>query len=428
MPPAAPRDRPVARPDRWGNHVFASVDLPTSVAADEATPLRLWTDIPPEAAAKLRPLAGPLAREALVEIERTVPEGEFRDTLVSTLHTAIAQALGRTRERRAQNVDWRKVFRKAGKAEFLAGRTTDPLQTSIRAGARAVWRLISASGRSSGVPAETLLTIADTLFAWVDQLSAAAVAGYHEAEAAARARAAGSQEQARRRLTQALLASEPVRDECLRSLADAAGWAIPDRIVTIVVECRSDHDRLRDVSEHREALLDLEGPPCVVLPDPGEDRQVVTDLLAGRRAAVGPAVRPADGNRSFALARRMLALTQSGVVPASRITWCRDHLATLLLLADPLLTDQLREQTESAFAGLTPKQRGRMATTLLAWLQTRGTHNEMAERLDVHPQTVRYRINQLQQLFGDKLTDPDARLTMELALRAHMLLTPPTPG
>jgi DNA-binding PucR family transcriptional regulator len=103
-------------------------------------------------------------------------------------------------------------------------------------------------------------------------------------------------------------------------------------------------------------------------------------------------------------------------------------MLAMLLLADPLLTDQLREQTETAFADLTPKQRDRMATTLLVWLQTRGTHREIAARLDVHPQTVRYRIHQLQQLFGDKLTDPDTRLTMELALRAHLLLTPPTPG
>jgi hypothetical protein len=402
------------------------VHLP-AVAADEDAPLRLWTDIPPDLVAKLRPLAGPVTREALLEIERTVPEGEFRDTLVNTLHTALDHALGRAPDRRARNVDWKRVFWKAGRTEFLAGRTSDPLQTSIRAGARAVWRQIGASGRSSGVPAETLLTIADTLFTWVDQLSAAAVDGYHEAVAEAREKAAGADEQTRRRLTQALLASEPVADEWLRALADAAGWSIPDRIVTIVVECRSDHDRLRDVSEHREALVDLDGPACVVLPDPVDDRQIVTDLIAGRRAAVGPATRLTEGHRSFALARRMLALAQAGSVPATRITWCRDHLATLLLLTDTVITDQLREQTESAFADLTPKQRDRMATTLLAWLQTRGTHTEIAERLDVHPQTVRYRIHQLHQLFGDKLTDPDARLTMELALRAHLLLTPPTP-
>jgi hypothetical protein len=408
--------------------VFASVHSPTSVAGDDGVPLRLRTDLPREVIETLRPLSGSLVREARAEIERTTPEGEFRDALVSTLHAAVEEVLTRPAERRARYVDWKKVFRTAGRAEFLAGRRADPLQTSIRASARAAWRLISAGGRSAGVPAEALLTIADSIFTWVDQLSAVAVEGYQEAEAEARAKAADAHELARHRLTRAILAPEPVADEWLRALADTAGWSVPQRIVTIVVERRGDHDRLSDVSEHREVLVDLEGPACVVLPDPADNQQFVIDLIAGRRAAVGPPVQPTAGNRSLVLARRMLALVQSEAVPATGVTWCRDHLATLLLLADPLLTEQLREQTEAAFAGLTPKQRNRMATTLLAWLQTRGTHNEIAARLDVHPQTVRYRINQLQQLFGDKLTDPDSRLTLELALRAHMLLTPPTPG
>jgi hypothetical protein len=296
----------------------------------------------------------------------------------------------------------------------------------LRAGARAAWHQISTAGRSVGLSAETLLAVVESIFASVDQATSAAVEGYREAEAEARARTADAREQARRRLTRAILAPEPVADEWLRALSDAAGWPVPNRVVTIAVETRGDHDRLRDVGKHRAALVDLDGPPCVVLPDPGEDQQLVTDVIAGRPAAVGPAVPPTDGYRSFVLARRLLALVQSGAVPAGQIAWCRDHLATLLLLADPLLTAQLREQTEAAFTGLTPKQRDRMATTLLAWLQTRGTHNDIAARLDVHPQTVRYRINQLQQLFGDRLTDPDARLTMELALRAHMLLNPPT--
>ena len=33
----------------------------------------------------------------------------------------------------------------------------------------------------------------------------------------------------------------------------------------------------------------------------------------------------------------------------------------------------------------------------------------MAKRLDVHPQTVRYRIRQLEQVFGGQLGDPEAR-------------------
>jgi DNA-binding PucR family transcriptional regulator len=36
----------------------------------------------------------------------------------------------------------------------------------------------------------------------------------------------------------------------------------------------------------------------------------------------------------------------------------------------------------------------------------------------VHEQTVRYRMNQLRELFGDALQDPDARFEIELSLRA----------
>ena len=43
---------------------------------------------------------------------------------------------------------------------------------------------------------------------------------------------------------------------------------------------------------------------------------------------------------------------------------------------------------------------------------------EVAHRLRVHPQTVRYRLHQLEDLFGDALTDPQARFELEIALRA----------
>ncbi len=403
--------------------MFVSGPSTTPVATGDES-LGLSSDIPPGLAEKLRPLAGTLVRAALPEIERTIPEGEFRDAMMSKLHSAIDEILGRPRDRDTRNVNWESVFRRAGRAEFMAGRTSDSMQISLRAGTRAAWQQLSTEGRSTGLSAETLLTVAESSFAAVDEAAAAAVEGYREAETEARARAADVREQARRRLTRAILAPEPVADEWLRAASDAAGWTVPDRIVTVAVECRSDLDRLGDVGEHRDALVSLQSPTCVVLPDPGDDRQIVTDLVADRRAAVGPPVPPSDGHRSLELAGRLLALAHSGAEPPGNVTWCRDHLATLLLLADPLLTDQLREQIDAAFAGLTPKQRDRMACTLLVLLQTRGTHNEIAARLDVHPQTVRYRIHQLRRLFGDKLTDPDARLTMELALRAHMLLAP----
>ena len=62
--------------------------------------------------------------------------------------------------------------------------------------------------------------------------------------------------------------------------------------------------------------------------------------------------------------------------------------------------------------------------TLLAWLQSGGNAREVARRLHIHPQTARYRLRQLQLLFGDALHEPDARFELEIALRAERLLGP----
>jgi len=41
----------------------------------------------------------------------------------------------------------------------------------------------------------------------------------------------------------------------------------------------------------------------------------------------------------------------------------------------------------------------------------------VAERLGVHPQTARYRLGRLRELFGAELDDPEARFWLALALR-----------
>jgi DNA-binding PucR family transcriptional regulator len=63
-------------------------------------------------------------------------------------------------------------------------------------------------------------------------------------------------------------------------------------------------------------------------------------------------------------------------------------------------------------------QRPRLAETLLAWLLSGSNVPDVATRLHVHPQTVRYRLRQLEKLFGDALHDPDTRLNLIVALRS----------
>jgi len=72
---------------------------------------------------------------------------------------------------------------------------------------------------------------------------------------------------------------------------------------------------------------------------------------------------------------------------------------------------------------LRPPQQDTLAQTLLAWLQNAGNARQTARHLHVHPQTVRYRLRQLHDLFGEVLLEPDGRFDLEIALRARRLLS-----
>ncbi|MEJ2855888.1 MULTISPECIES: PucR family transcriptional regulator [unclassified Saccharothrix] len=375
-----------------------------------------------ELAEKMRPLAGVLVRDAVREIRRAVPayaqplEGKFREVLVGAVEMAIVKCFENICDPDAPQADWQAVLRYSGRMEFLEGRTMDSLQTAVRVGARVVWRHLSQHGKEMGVSNDTLFVVADAIFAWVDELCRAAVEGYTEAQSNAN----GALERRRRQLLKLVLAEQPASARSIADLAGTTDWTLPERVAVVALEYREDQHQLPSVQLGRDVLVDLESStPCLVVANP-KGRPHLD--LRGRRAAVGPTVPLAEARQSLACARRALGFVRRGLLPAAPVTWCDDHLATLALLSDEFLVGQLTSRALVAFEALTVKQRERLETTLLAWLETRGGIGEIANRLDVHPQTVRYRMHQLEELLGDRLADPDERLTLEIALRARRLL------
>jgi DNA-binding PucR family transcriptional regulator len=95
-----------------------------------------------------------------------------------------------------------------------------------------------------------------------------------------------------------------------------------------------------------------------------------------------------------------------------------EHLSDLLIGADPLLAGELAAHQLAPLDALAEGPRERLLATLGAWLDRPGQVQAVAAALDVHPQTVRYRVRQLRELFGDALEDPDRRFELSLALRA----------
>jgi DNA-binding PucR family transcriptional regulator len=96
-----------------------------------------------------------------------------------------------------------------------------------------------------------------------------------------------------------------------------------------------------------------------------------------------------------------------------------DHLADILLAADPRVAADLAASRLAPLDDLAAGPRARLTETLSAWLDRPGQVQAVAAALGVHPQTVRYRVRQLRDLFGERLEDPEARFELALALRVR---------
>src|SRR5262249_6991759 len=130
-------------------------------------------------------------------------------------------------------------------------------------------------------------------------------------------------------------------------------------------------------------------------------------LLRGRHAALGPEVEPHAAAHS--LARAELALQVTATDEPRGLCIAEQHLERLLLSGDPSLSDELASSVLAPLRELSASTQAKLTHTLRTWLDQQGRIEATAAALGVHPQTVRYRIGQLRELFGSMLDTPDGR-------------------
>jgi hypothetical protein len=299
-----------------------------------------------------------------------------------------------------------------GRGEARSGRTMDALLAAYRVGARVSWREFSETAVESGLPAKTLAQFAELVFAYIDQLSAASVAGHtDELETTGRVR-----QRYLVRLGEELLAAAP--RETLLASADRADWTPPETLTVVVLPSERVRGALAVLDPRTLAVsggLPGEGDDStavLLVPDAaGPSRQHLLRTLHGRPAVVGP-VRPwTEAASSYARAARAHAL-----LDLTALVDTEQHLPALVLAADPDALADLRARALAPLADLRPGAAERLAKTLRSWLLHHGRREEIAAELVVHPQTVRYRMTQLRELYGDRLTTPQDVLELTLAL------------
>ena len=150
-----------------------------------------------------------------------------------------------------------------------------------------------------------------------------------------------------------------------------------------------------------------------------------TEQLGG---ALGPAVPRTELPGAWSLAASALRAAEAGAIDVDGLIAAEEHLPELLLFESGALARLLAERALAPLDELTPAARTRMEETALAFVQRGGNAAAMARALHLHPQTIRYRLGRLRELFGDSLDDPDARFELELALRSRSARSPAGAG
>jgi hypothetical protein len=376
--------------------------------------------VPDRLASVIRQELPALADEIVAEIRDTIPEyaRPIDGPYGRTLRSGVERALGGF-------VDWMlgagasadDIHHKLGRFEAYEGRQLDALEAAYRIGAQTGWRRVMALHREYGLSPSSVSMLADALFAYLEKLSSLSLTGYLEAKAELN----DELEAGRRRLLRLIVTVPAPSREMVAEHAEQAGWAVPDRVTLVAL--RSGAPLVRTLLDD-DLLLDLDGAePYVLVPGPltGERRATLGQAVAEAKASVGMTVPLARAADSLRWARQALGLIHANIIDDGPLTRCEDHLVTLWLLADIPLVGQIARRRLAGLDDLNPRQRERLTDTLRAWLRTRGTAARVGDELGVHPQTVRYRMRQIEQILGGELSDPDARFAIEVVLRALWL-------
>ncbi len=336
-----------------------------------------WHQLPPELPQVFRPRLPDLA-DAIIDAVRTVPayarplEGPFGAGIRAGVEEALRHFLAEIEASRP--VARADVYRELGRGEMRAGRSLESLLSAYRAGARVAWRRFAELGTDAGLEPQTLYLLAESIFAYIDVLSAESAEGHALEQSAA----AGEAQLRRRRLVRVLVRDPPADPETVAAVATEAGWSLPRSLAAMAIT-----GPRRDAAMWRlpaDAITETIGEVgCAMIPDPdGPGRLAALKRAvaeAGALAGLGTTVGWEEAAVSFARARAALELADGAPV----LIVAREHAGELLLRSEPRLAAELADERLAPLHGLPAGSRVRLTDTLRAWLAEQGRLGPVAQ-------------------------------------------------
>ncbi|GLZ43669.1 helix-turn-helix domain-containing protein [Actinokineospora sp. NBRC 105648] len=280
--------------------------------------------------------------------------------------------------------------RKTGRAQARAGIPLSAVLRAFRISGTFTYEALMERAIPPGViTPEQLLPVSATVWRIIDSYSDAIATAYSEVAADS----ARYDVKARAALLDALLEGRLTRDTEFDDAARALDLSPEGPFVVIVggTPTALPQDRWRSA---------WHGQVGIVVVERSADVRALKEALGSAAGGVGVSP-PITGLRRLPaalrrarIARRCLAPGETGVITFG------DRPLTTLIAGAPNLAAELSREVLAGLMTLTPGERDVLVKTLLAWFDESGSAKDAAERLFVHPNTVRYRIRRIQELTG----------------------------
>jgi PucR C-terminal helix-turn-helix domain/GGDEF-like domain len=298
------------------------------------------------------------------------------------------------------------------------------LMDAYRVGTRYIWECFVAEAESSGSPdSATLVRASSQVWTLQTNFIEAMSAGYRDAMTAR----VLSQEHERSALVGALLEGRITETRTLWEAAEVLRITRRGPYVVVAAEVpelgrqaiRDAENRLRadGISSAWRLLPDCQ-VGIVVLRTPRQLGQLVT-LLTGRsahRIGISPQYQALEDT---AEALRFARIAMSAAAPGHAAVTQFDQAPLAVTAAStPEVMRHVTGSVLGALAGLPAAERALLLDTLAAWRDSGGSAAGAAERLFVHPNTVRHRLRRISSATGRSLTAPRDVAELCLALEA----------
>lgn len=357
--------------------------------------------------------------------------GDVRDAVRGNV-AALGQVLSAGRELRREELA---RIEEVGAQRAEAGIPLDDVLHAYRTVSRVCWDVLAEECRHSDEDAlEAAIGLAAAVLRYTDQISTSVAEAYAQAQRAI----VREQEGARREFLSDLLYGTDASPEDVLRKAHAFGYDLSLSYIALV-GCGPGPDggketivssavaRVSDLTKADPIVIQKGEQTIALLPaDPGMDtgvlpEKLVVEMGGGWEFGMGGPEPGLEGiRRAYLEAREALeigmALDLDGAVYRFD-----DLLLYHFLRLEQVLVERFIEQMLGPLIAYDDRRKGELLKTLHCYFAADGSVKMAGEMLFAHPHTVTYRLKQIERLTGWSLRNPEDKLRLQLALRAHRL-------